>query len=155
MANYPLDVPGFENEPLWFKAPIIGTPRLMQGEERAAKGEDILDRVVIDDAGREVVATLEKRMGGLDLPLIKIDGERYKPTPTIPGAEFAAGVAPMLLALTAGLPGAIMGIAAVMINLPVLRSGRPLWQRMGIILGVLILAVLGTAVLRGIIASGG
>lgn len=153
MANYPLDVPGFENEPLWFKAPIIGAPRLMQGESAAAKGEDVFHRVVVDDSGREVVATLEKRMGGLDLPVIKIDGDRYKPTPTIPGAEFAAGIAPMLLALTAGVPGAVMGIAAVMINLPILRSGRPLWQRMGLILGVLLLAVLGVGVLRTILDS--
>ena len=155
VANYPLDVPGFENDPLWFKAPLIGAPRLMQGESKAGPGDEIFERVVIDDRGREVVATLEKRMGGLDLPLIKIDGERYKPTPTIPGPEFAAGLAPMLLALTAGVPGAIMGIAAVLINLPVLRSGRPVWQRMGILVGVLVLAVLGTAVIRGIVESAG
>ncbi len=153
MPDYPLDVPGFDNEPLWFKAPLIGSPKLMQGNNKAARGDTALDRVVVNDDGEHVTATLKARSGGLDLPVVIIDDERHEPTPTIPGRELALGLAPMLLALIAGISGAVMGVAAVMINLPTLRSGRPMLQRMAIVLAAMVFAILGTQVLQGILAG--
>lgn len=153
MADYPLEVPGFEEDPLWFQAPVIGSPKLMQGNDKAARGNGLLERVVINDDGDAVSATIKARSGGLDLPVIIIDDEIYEPTPTIPRAELALGLAPMVLPLLAGIAGAVMGVAAVMINLPTLRSGRPRGQRIVIVLGAFVFAILATLVLQGILAG--
>lgn len=153
MADYPLDVPGFDDDPLWLKAPLIGLPRLMQGTEQADRGDSALERRVYDDDGDEITATLKARSGGFDLPVVIIDDEVYEPTPTIPGAELALGIAPMVLPLLFGIAGAVMGVAAVMINLPALRSGRPRFQRIVIVIGALIFAIFGTLVLQGILSG--
>ena len=149
--DYPLDVPNFTKKPLTLRVSQFGKPKVIQDDQVAPKGEGALERIVIDDHGREVVATFKGRMGGLDYPVLLIEGERYKPTDAIPGEELAAGVAPMLLALWFSISGAVMGIAAVMINYPILRSGRPKWQRGVMITAVFFLALAGARVLTGIL----
>lgn len=151
--DYPLDVPNFTNKPLTLRVSQFGKPKLIQDDEVAPRGEEPLDRIVVDDHGREVVATFKARMGGLDYPVIVIKGNRYKPTDAIPGEEITAGVAPMLLALWFAIPGAVMGVAAVMINYPILRSGKPKWQRGLMIAVVFFLALAGSRVLTGILEA--
>lgn len=149
--DYPLDVPNFTKKPLTLRVSQFGKPKVIQDGNVAPRGEGALERIVIDDKGNEVVATFKGRMGGLDYPVLLIDGERYKPTDAIPGEELAAGVAPMLLTLWFAIPGLIMGIAAIMINYPILRSGRPKYQRGLMIAGVFFLALAGSRVLTGIL----
>lgn len=151
--DYPLDVPNFTKSPLTLRVSQFGKPKVIQNGEVAPRGQGALERLVVDDHGREVVATFKGRMGGLDYPVLLIDGKRYKPTDAIPGEELAAGIAPMLLTLWFGIAGLVMGIAAIMINYPVLRSGRPKWQRGLIIAAVAILAIAGSRVLVGIAAA--
>ena len=151
--DYPLEVPGFSNEPLWIKKGF-GPAKLMQGSTEAKRGDGALDRVVVNDKGGEVVATIKGRpLEDPFLPSIVIDGEEYAPTPPIPKSELFLGFAPMILALTFGVWGAVMGIAAVLMNFPILRSGRPLWQRIGLIFGIFVLAIAGTQVLIGVTGS--
>ena len=119
----------------------------------AERGEGALDRIVYDDHGRKVVATFKARMGGLDYPVVVIRNNEYEPTEAIPGVEIAAGVAPMLLALWFAIPGAVMGVAAVLINYPILRSGREQWQRGAMIAVVFFLALAGARVLTGILEA--
>ena len=148
--DYPLEVPGFSKEPLWIKKGF-GSAKLMLGETETKRGEGALERVVINDNGQETVATIKGRLTEDPfLPAIVVDGEEYAPTPPIPGGELFLGFAPMILALTSGIWGAVMGIAAVLMNFPILRSGRPAWQRIGLILGIFVLAIAGTQVLNGI-----
>lgn len=151
MADYPLDIPGFEEDPLWLQAPLIGTPRLMQGDERCARGEELLDRIVTDDDGDELVATIKPRSFGLDLPAIVIDDVAYEPTRALPLPDMIAAIFPIVLALTSGIWGAVMGGAAILMNFPILRSDRPYWQRIAMVFGTFILAILGTQVLLGIV----
>lgn len=154
--DFPLDVPGFTEYELWIKAPPapIGlSPKLMQGGDRAPRGESSLERIVIDDDGNELIATMEPRSFGLDLPAVEVNGETYEPTPALPFPEITAALAPLILTIPGGISGLIMGIAAVFIDFPILRSGRPTWQRLGMVFIVFLLAAAGTQVLSGILAS--
>lgn len=153
MADYWLDIPGFDDEPLWLKAPFIGSPKLMQGDDKCARGDDMFDRLVTNDEGEEVVATIKPRSMGLDLPAVIVDDETYEPTRAIPPVDMFAAIFPIVLALTSGIWGAVMGGAAIMMNFPILRSDRPYWQRIAMVFGTFIVAILGTQVLLGIVAE--
>lgn len=155
MAEYPLDIPGFEDEPLWLNAPLIGSPKLMQGDDRCERGEELLDRLVTNDDGEEVVATIKPRSVGLDLPVVVIDDVAYEPTRAIPAPDMIAAIFPIVLALTSGIWGAVMGGAAILMNFPILRSDRPYWQRIAMVFGTFILAIFGTQVLLGIVNGTG
>ncbi len=155
MAEYPLDIPGFEDEPLWLDAPFIGRPKLMQSGRRCSAGDDMFDRVVVNDDGEEIVATIQNRSFGLDLPVVIVDGETYEPTRAIPAPDMIAAIFPIVLALTAGIWGAVMGGAAILMNFPILRSDRPYWQRIAMVFATFVLAILGTQVLLGIVNGTG
>ena len=148
--DYQLEIPGFSKEPLWMKKGF-GSAKLMQGTTETKRGEGALDRIVINDKGQETVATIKGRVTEDPfLPTIVVDGEEYPPTPPIPPSELFLGFAPMILALTSGIWGAVMGVAAVLMNFPILRSGRETWQRIGLVLAIFVLAIAGTQVLIGI-----
>ncbi len=151
--DYPLDVPNFTKSPLSVRVGPFRPPKIIQNGDVAPKGDEALDRIVIDDHGRKVVATFKARMGGLDYPVVVIRKNEYEPTPSIPGAEIVAGIAPMFLALWFAIPGMVMGVAAVMINYPILRSGRPMWQRGVMIAAVFLVAFAGAQVITGILAD--
>ncbi len=150
--DYPLEVPGFEKEPLWMKKGL-GAPKLMQGEDEARRGEGPLDRIVIDDHGRETIATIKGRIGDPFLPAIVVESAEFAPTPPIPIPLLLLGFAPIVLALS-GVWGALMGVAAVMMNFPILRSNRPTWQHIVMIIGVFIVAIAATQVLLSVAAGG-
>lgn len=123
--RYPITLKGFEGQTIEIQtAGLWSGPKLLVNGQPAAKGAKRGQVILTNNSGQEVVATWQPRFLGLDVPALVVNEKIIEVTKPLPWYAWLWSGLPIVLLVTGGVLGVIIGIAAFTVNAGIFRSTR-------------------------------
>lgn len=115
-------IEGFEGQNIEVNVSFWSSPKLLINGEPAPKGANRNEMLLQRNDARQVIATWKPQLLGLDVPQLVVDGKVVNLVKPMKWYQWAWCGLTLLMVVTGGMLGAMVGLIAFSINAKVFRT---------------------------------
>ena len=115
-------IEGCEGQDIEVRSSLISGTRLFVNGQIAPKGVEVRTISLTCNDGHKVTARWKQQMLGFDIPQLEVDGKTYVLAEPLLWYEMVMAAIPIVLVVTGGLLGAVIGLLAFGINASIFRT---------------------------------